>query len=97
MNIEKHAQATEVKAMLSFEEGCLRCTIADNGVGFSPSEARSEAEAETRFGLLGMEQRAEAVGGQLRVNSAPGEGTEIVFTAPLQGAPSAITEGRGDG
>ncbi len=91
MNIEKHARATQVKVALRFGDDSLSCTITDDGVGFSPSAAATEAGG--RFGLEGMKQRAEAVGGALYANSAPGRGTEIVFTAPLEDEPTMVEEG----
>jgi signal transduction histidine kinase len=93
MNIEKHARAGRVKVALKFGEDSLRCIIADDGIGFSPVEVAGEAEDGGRFGLVGMRQRAEAVGGQLHINSSPGQGTEVVFTVPLEDKPRAAEEG----
>ena len=61
-------------------DGQVQLVIADNGKGFDTSGARPEGE---HFGLQVMRQRAEGVGGQLVVRSAPGQGTRVEVCAPL--------------
>ena len=55
--------------------------VADDGEGFEQTDAFSEIGGH--FGLLGMRERAERLGGELQLHSEPGEGTEVEVTVPL--------------
>jgi signal transduction histidine kinase len=57
-------------------------TVADDGRGFDPALVREQTGC---FGLLGMSERAEALGGHLVVESAPGEGTRVMVRCSLSG------------
>ncbi len=70
-NLVKYAQATEATLRFERQHRQLRVVIADNGQGFT-----SDSES-SRNGQQNMQQRAEAVGGTLSVQSAPGEGTRL--------------------
>ncbi|MDH4179278.1 MAG: sensor histidine kinase [Armatimonadota bacterium] len=83
MNVEKHAGAGEVKVALRFGDDSLACIVTDDGGGFSPGEVMGGSEMSGGVGLVGMRQRAEAVGGKLEIESSPGRGTRVAFTAPL--------------
>ena len=72
----RHAHATDVELSLVSGRRQLRLEIADNGRGFD-SRARTAG-----FGLVGMRERAHALGARLRVESAPRRGTRIVLTRP---------------
>jgi signal transduction histidine kinase len=79
-NVRKHAEATSVRITLRAEDQTIRATIADNGRGFDPETiGRSEFP---RFGLATMRERAEAVGGALEIDAAPGQGTEVRVQVP---------------
>ncbi|MFN6449320.1 MAG: PAS domain S-box protein, partial [Nostoc sp. DedSLP05] len=73
-NAIKYAHATEIQVELVYEkmQCCLR--IKDNGQGFDTNQIIMNQG----FGLLGMSERAERIGGELIVNSQPGQGTEII-------------------
>ncbi|MDZ8227261.1 PAS domain S-box protein [Nostoc sp. ChiVER01] len=73
-NAIKYAHATEIQVELVYEQMqcCLR--IKDNGQGFDTNQIMMNHG----FGLLGMSERAERIGGELIVNSQPGWGTEII-------------------
>lgn len=83
-NIIKHARATTVSVTLKQTHDCLDLRICDNGVGFSPEEARLRALRGESTGLLGMEERLRLVGGTLTIQSARGTGTEVNAKFPLQ-------------
>jgi len=72
-NAAKHAKASQVTVTLEPVDGGARLTIADDGVGFDPAARR-----QAGWGLMTMRERAEAVGAHLRVESAPGKGTQVV-------------------
>ena len=85
-NVLKHARATEVRLLLRQSVSSLRLEISDDGCGFDPQQVSAG------YGLRDMHERAERLGGQLEISSAPGVGTRIVAEFDLL-APSA--EGRG--
>lgn len=78
-NIIRHANATRVEVRLGVEGGRLVLTVADNGRGISEDEI-----ANTRsIGLIGMRERAALVGGDIRLEGAPGLGTTMTVSIPL--------------
>jgi signal transduction histidine kinase len=70
-NIVKHAEASQVSVTVSCQESQLLVSVQDNGVGFEP-QGRYPG-----MGLKNMQQRAETLGGNLEINSEPGQGTYI--------------------
>ncbi len=86
-NAVRHAGARTVHVTLRAAAGTARLTVADDGGGFDPREARRAGGV----GLASIEERAQSLGGRCRITSAPGAGTGIEVTVPLpaKGAPSA--------
>jgi signal transduction histidine kinase/ligand-binding sensor domain-containing protein len=80
-NAVKHARASQVSIHLEMASRELSLRVADNGRGFEQDEAFSEVGGH--FGLLGMRERAERLGGELRLHSEPGHGTEVAVTVPI--------------
>jgi signal transduction histidine kinase len=80
-NAVKHAHASQVRIHLAMASRKLSLRVADNGQGFEQDEAFSEVGGH--FGLLGMRERAERLGGELQLHSEPGQGTEVHVTVPL--------------
>jgi signal transduction histidine kinase len=78
-NALRHANADLVEVRLAARDGFLLLTVRDDGIGFDPvaPELRSR-----RLGLTSMEERAEAIGGTLRIDSHPGRGTTVSLAAP---------------
>jgi signal transduction histidine kinase len=79
-NVRKHAQARSVAVRFRSEGAVLRVEVEDDGRGFDLREAK---EAPGRFGLRIMEERAQAIGAELRVVSAPGQGTRVELLVPI--------------
>jgi len=77
-NTAKHSGASEVLVTLSDHNAFLRMRITDAGKGFNP------ADAAGGLGLASMRERLQMVGGQLRVKSKPGAGTELTAQAPVE-------------
>jgi signal transduction histidine kinase len=71
-NVLKHAHAARVHVALSSANGTVSLEIADDGVGFDPSMRSAEG-----FGLRGMRERVERLGGPLRIDSSAGGGTRV--------------------
>ena len=67
----------------------VQLRIADDGIGFDPTQPTGQREEECDFGLLRMRERATYVGGVLVVKSARGAGTEITVRIPLTPAAPA--------
>lgn len=81
-NIRKHAKATQVKIDLDLDhlDHVAKLMLEDNGVGFDVSET-----PEQHYGLQGLQERVELVGGRLNIVSELGQGTQIAVTIPKQG------------
>jgi signal transduction histidine kinase len=81
-NVVKHAQATAVWIRFQRTAGSIVCSVRDNGRGFDPAATARRGE-EQGFGLIGIRERLNVVGGQLRIDSGGG-GTELVISIPLE-------------
>lgn len=79
-NVVRHARATRADVLLQLRDARVMVMVEDNGVGFEPEQVRQRGD---HVGLLGLEERAEALGGTLTVESAPGAGTTIVVEVPI--------------
>ena len=77
-NIARHARAQRASVRLSLDDSKVILEIVDNGVGFD------YVRATEGHGLRNMRERAFAVGGQLHVDSAPGEGSRLRFEVPVR-------------
>jgi signal transduction histidine kinase len=80
-NILKHAKAKNVQVEIVKGEDHLELIIEDDGIGFG-DDARLKPRS---FGLRGIHERIEHLGGTVRINSAPGKGTHIAIFLPLEG------------
>lgn len=76
-NIAKHAQARRVDIRLAAEGDGLSMTIADDGRGFALPGEMDALIAEGHFGLVGLRERVNLIGGTLRLQSVPGQGTQL--------------------
>jgi signal transduction histidine kinase len=72
VNVERHSGATEVTVKWDVSDRLARLEIIDNGRGFDPGDVRGE-----HYGLVGMRERADAIGAQLIIERAPVRGTRI--------------------
>jgi len=80
-NVRKHAEASEVSITVELDASDIKMTITDNGEGFSVPELAEDLAREGKLGLLGMEERARLVGGNLEIRSEPGKGTSVIVKA----------------
>lgn len=83
VNITRHAGAESVLIQGSIADGRLVIEIEDDGAGFEPAEIVRSPDSLRGIGLLGMRERLEILGGSVEVDSAPGEGTRVVFELPV--------------
>jgi signal transduction histidine kinase len=87
-NAVRHAQARRVAVRLRSEGGDVVLRVEDDGRGFLPRASDGRG-----VGLDSMRERAEALGGRLRVDASPGRGTRIEARLPTRGAAPAAAEG----
>jgi signal transduction histidine kinase/FixJ family two-component response regulator len=80
-NIEKHAGASQVIIEIETTPQKLRLRISDDGSGFSPQKARGKTR---NLGIASMRERTELLGGNLKIKSEPGHGTNITCDVPLE-------------
>jgi len=80
-NVTRHANATRVKSELRIEDGRVVLGVSDNGKGLDES-ALAQPES---LGLLGMQERATIVGGDIVFGSSAGKGTTLTLRVPLAG------------
>jgi signal transduction histidine kinase len=88
-NVARHAHARHVWIELRRGDDELVLAIRDDGVGFEPDIARHRAARGESFGLLGIQERIELLGGRAVIRSQPGEGTTIRAWFPIASPPSA--------
>jgi signal transduction histidine kinase len=75
-NVRKHAGATRVQVRLAYDEDGATVSVSDDGAGFDPASPRPG------YGLDGLAQRVESVGGLSSVESSPGAGTRVRVRVP---------------
>lgn len=78
-NVVRHAQAAQVDITLRHDAHQLALCIRDNGCGFDAAAVRKQAG----FGLLSMRERVRSMGGQVHIDTAPGQGTTIRINIPV--------------
>ncbi len=83
-NIWKHARATRASVIVTFENGRCGVQVADDGLGFDVAAVRPNSQGE-HLGIAGIRERAEMIGGTLRIASAPGAGTTLLVSVPTGG------------
>lgn len=79
-NVLKHARASEVHVRVAETAASVEIVIADNGRGFNAAEVRARGQGN---GLGNICQRLEQSGGRFSLSTAPGQGTKLAFTVPL--------------
>lgn len=83
-NVERHAHAKAVTVMLQFGPAEVGLTVADDGAGFDPGAPAGD-ELSGTFGLRGMAERVQLIGGELEIRARAGEGTEVCAVIPVAG------------
>jgi signal transduction histidine kinase len=82
-NIQKHAEASSVRIELAFRSAGANLSLSDNGCGFEPALLQSLQPGNTGgYGLQGVQERLELVGGCLKLESSPGKGTTLFVSVP---------------
>jgi signal transduction histidine kinase len=85
-NVARHAGVDRARLELAFERGRVRMMVRDEGRGFAPQAVLlTETAAEPAWGLIGMQERADAAGGRLDIIAAQDKGVTVCVTIPLSG------------
>ena len=79
-NVVKHAQTDKAVLSIRFDNGRVLLQVEDQGIGFAPEDIRAE---EGHMGLSGMQERVDAMGGIMTVDSHPDQGTCVTVEATL--------------
>ena len=85
VNVARHAHARNARLTLREREGRLEITVADDGVAFD-----AERVGQRGIGLLGIRERLNHLGGEMRIDSVVNRGTRITLVAPLHASPRPI-------
>ncbi|MDX8044589.1 sensor histidine kinase [Gracilibacillus sp. S3-1-1] len=78
-NAIKHAEASKITVELNIENDKVMAVITDNGKGFNQSEKK-----EKSFGIIGMHERVDILGGEIKITSEEGAGTEVSIIIPIE-------------
>lgn len=88
-NVIRHAHANHLSVVISERRGTLSVIVEDDGVGFRPDCVAEKGRPGERLGLLDIQERAEALGGHVHVESSPGKGATVrvlIPTGTIEGA-----------
>ena len=86
-NVAKHACADQVCVTLCYDVETVSLSVEDDGRGFDKQARLSASGWPMGIGLLGMQERLESLGGQLEIESQPGQGTRLMAYLPAGGRP----------
>ena len=89
-NARKHAAAERIRLRLERRGGVLVLEVRDDGVGFNVGAVDATYSQRGSLGMVNMRERAELVGGSLRVESAEGRGTAVTLTLPVRPSSPAV-------
>ena len=76
-NVAHHAEAKQVTVRLAWEDNLLALTVQDDGQGFAAPAALHSLAAQGHYGLVGIQERVDLIGGRLTIESAPGQGATV--------------------
>ncbi len=83
-NLERHAEASNAEVQLILEKPAVQVIVQDNGRGFAVPKPLGLLLELDHFGLVGLRERVQLLGGTLEIHSVPGEGTIVHVRIPLQ-------------
>jgi two-component system sensor histidine kinase UhpB len=80
-NVERHAKASAAAVQLREVQERIEIRVQDNGVGI----AEGQADGPKSFGLIGIRERAQGLGGEVSIHGKPGKGTTVAISIPYPG------------
>ena len=90
-NAVKHSKVRSATVHAHCLDGRLWIVVADKGVGFDPARIAQARLGTGGFGLLTIRERLTLIGGQMEIDSAPGQGCRFVLSVPLDVVPAALS------
>jgi len=78
-NVGRHSRARKARVQLERVDGCMELRVEDDGIGITPAQCA----ASDSFGIIGMHERVEGIGGTVVVAGQPGKGTAVTARIPL--------------
>jgi signal transduction histidine kinase len=81
-NASRHARPHRIEVVIKHAARALHCSVDDDGVGFDATALENRG-GERGFGLFGMREQIELLGGTFQIDSEPGRGTRLTMTVPL--------------
>jgi signal transduction histidine kinase len=84
LNARKHSQAENIWVRLSVQDTKFVGEVEDDGRGFDVDAVQVRYDERDSLGMINMHERAQLIGGELAIASAPGEGTRIRLSVPLR-------------
>ena len=92
MNVIKHARTDRALVSVRMDHGRIRIEVTDRGAGFEVSRGRPGQADGEHFGLLSVTEQIQSIGGQLKVESSVGNGTNVVLVCPVDSGPPGGSE-----
>ena len=89
-NIRRHARAKRVEIVLQTDADSLELTVKDDGIGFDLTKRASRQGEGFSLGLLGIRERAINVGGDINIETSPGQGCTVRMRCALDASPLSI-------
>jgi len=89
-NVRRHAQAQHVEVRLDLDSELIHLAVEDDGRGFEMTASLSELAQRGSFGLMGIQERVELLGGRMAIHSHVGQGTRLEVWLPRLGAPTEV-------
>jgi two-component system sensor histidine kinase DegS len=86
-NVQMHAQASHVQVSLDFRDAVVIAAVEDDGSGFDISELQARTSEHSGMGLATLTERAEMLGGDVRIESRLGRGTRVRIELPVSESP----------
>lgn len=84
-NAKKHGQASAVTVRLRAKDDIVVAEVIDDGLGFDLKDVETNYGSRGSYGLLNLKERADQIGGTLKIESRPGQGTRVTLLVPIQG------------
>jgi two-component system sensor histidine kinase DegS len=89
-NIGRHAQAKKAHVELDFAPAGVTLAIEDDGHGFVVGDVLGTHSERRAWGLLGIQERVNLVGGKFNIDSAPGRGTKMTIEIPAEAEETVV-------
>jgi two-component system sensor histidine kinase DegS len=95
-NAIKHSGANLARVTIRLNKNLI-VKVSDNGRGFDTSGSKTDLLKENKFGLIGMEERLQQLGGRMKISSRPGKGTNILLVIPADRLEEGVRENENGG